>query len=100
MRSPKSVGNNSTRRYSSRELIAVPNPVRDQVVFHYDLPQGLQSGVSKVYDVNGKQAAELHLNAAQGQIRWLTANQQRGLHYCVIEQAGYRSTPLKLLLIN
>ena len=100
MRSSQSIGNTSTRRFNSRELIAVPNPVREQVIFHFNLPEGVQSGVLKVYDVNGKQAAELHLNTAQGQIRWLTGNQQRGLYYCVIEQAGYRSTPLKLLLID
>ena len=100
MRSSQSIGNTSVRRFKSRELIAVPNPVREQVIFHYNLPEGVQSGVLKVYDVNGKQAAELHLNTAQGQIRWLTGNQQRGLYYCIIQQDGYQSTPLKLLLID
>ena len=100
MRAPQSIGNTTTRRYSSQELIAVPNPVRDQVVFHYNLPQGLQTGVLKVFDVNGKQTVKLQLDATEGQVRWRTAGQQRGLYYCIIEQAGYRSPVLKVLLID
>jgi hypothetical protein len=51
-------------------------------------------------DRQGKQTLELQLDATQGQVRWRTAGQQRGLYYCIIEQAGYRSPPLKLLLID
>ncbi len=48
----------------------------------------------------GKLTATLDYGPGTVQQIWQTAGQQRGLYYCILQQSGYRSPALKVLLID
>jgi hypothetical protein len=48
----------------------------------------------------GKLTAALNCGLGTRQQIWRTAGQQRGLYYCILQQGGYRSPVLKVLLID
>jgi hypothetical protein len=48
----------------------------------------------------GKLTATLNCGPGTRQQVWQTAGQQRGLYYCILQQGGYRSPALKILLID
>jgi hypothetical protein len=51
-------------------------------------------------DMQGKLTATLNCGPGTRQQVWQTAGQQRGLYYCILQQGGYRSPALKVLLID
>ena len=52
------------------------------------------------YDMQGKLTATLDCGPGTRQQVWRTTGQQRGLYYCTLQQGGYRSPVLKVLLID
>jgi hypothetical protein len=84
----------------AQPLSALPNPARAQVAFRYQLPDPQQPAQLLIYDMQGKHAATLSCGSGTVQQIWQTAGQQRGLYYCILQQSGYRSPVLKVLLID
>jgi hypothetical protein len=70
------------------------------VAFRYQLPDPQQPAQLLIYDMQGKHAATLSCGSGTVQQIWQTAGQQRGLYYCILQQSGYRSPVLKVLLID
>lgn len=56
--------------------------------------------ISDRCDMQGKLTATLNCEPGTRQQIWRTAGQQRGLYYCILQQGGYRSPALKVLLID
>jgi len=56
--------------------------------------------ISDRCDRQGKHAATLRCGLGTQQQIWQTAGYQRGLYYCILQQGVYRSTALKVLLID
>jgi len=56
--------------------------------------------ISDRCDMQGKHTATLNCDPGTGQQIWRTTGQQRGLYYCILQQVGYRSSALKVLLID
>ena len=84
----------------AQPLSALPNPARAQVAFRYQLPDPQQPAQLLIYDMQGKLTATLNCGPGTRQQVWQTAGQQRGLYYCILQQGGYRSPALKVLLID
>jgi hypothetical protein len=84
----------------AQPLSALPNPAREQVAFRYQLPDPQQPAQLLIYDMQGKHAATLRCGLGTVQQIWQTAGYQRGLYYCILQQGGYRSPALKVLLID
>jgi len=56
--------------------------------------------ISDRCDMQGKHTATLDCGPGTAQQIWHTAGQQRGLYYCILQQGAYRSSALKVLLID
>jgi hypothetical protein len=56
--------------------------------------------ISDRCDMQGKLTATFNCGPDTRQQVWQTAGQQRGLYYCILQQAGYHSPALKVLLID
>ncbi|MBK6540855.1 MAG: hypothetical protein IPG10_06180 [Flavobacteriales bacterium] len=61
-------------------VMPVPNPARNFVIFHYQLPPDAQGAMIIVRDVHGRQHYRQQVNGAQGQSVWDTRSVPAGAY--------------------
>ena len=59
---------------------ALPNPAKEQTIFHYQLPKGVEAGAITVLDMNGRLVAKFVLSDNRGTIEWDTKHLAEGIY--------------------
>ena len=75
----------------------IPNPTNDNVYIKYSMPNN--SGVFKIYNINGQLIYSKNINTKSGDIIFDVKNYEKGVYYYSIENANSTITP-KTLIVN
>jgi hypothetical protein len=84
----------------ANHLAAFPNPARNSVTFHWNLPDGLEYGTIIVSDLQGRTIETMEITGQSGKREWDTSNLGRGIYLYQLLLSDGTTETVKLTIIK
>jgi hypothetical protein len=82
-------------------LVAFPNPAKEEVNFRYKLKEGIEESLLTIHDLEGRLVASIVLQGSSGTVLWETNGLPSGVYYYKAgDIEGCFAAPQKLVLIK
>ncbi len=85
---------------NAENLIAFPNPGKEEVNFRYKLREGIEESLLSIHNLEGHLVASIALQGSFGTVRWETKSLPSGIYYYKADNIEGFVAPQKLVLIK
>jgi Secretion system C-terminal sorting domain len=91
-------GNNSVAH--PENLVAFPNPAKEEVNFRYKLKEGIEETILTVHNLEGRLVGSVVFLGSSGTVLWETKGLPSGIYYYKADDIEGFAIPQKLVLIK